>query len=155
MVRLDQHRKGRQFKAPGAVSRQAVVYMLQRADAKARDVRHDQLAALGEAGLQPLCQQIETEADALVGDLQRPAAAELRQLMIGQHHALAQVIGNHGRLAAMPAAVSRQRHHGRCFACAEKAADDRKFLHLHRKTILFLTVLYGAKSRRVKILFLL
>ena len=103
--------------------------MLKRADAKARDSRHDQLTALVKAGVEAGGQHIMTEADAFVGDLRGTTAAELGKAVISQGHALPEIVGDHGGFPVMRAVIRGERYHGAGLSRAEETAEDGEFSH--------------------------
>ena len=75
--------------------------------------------------LQFLQQPVVAETDAFVRDLRGGAAGERRKPVVGELHALAEIVGDHGGGGI----VLRQRHHDGGLPRAEKAADDCKFRH--------------------------
>ena len=114
--RFHQHGKGRELKLPGELLRQAVIDMLQRADAEAGNIRDHKLTAIVIIAVEPLGQLFIHITDTVVGDLRRVAAAELGKAVIGKVHPMPEVIGDHGRLRVAGGIVPRQGHHGRRLA---------------------------------------
>ena len=127
-LRLGKHREGRQRDLAGIVLRQAVVDVVQRADAEARNVRDRQLAP-GVAQFVQARQQVRPlVADALLGKLRGVAAGKEREAVVRQPRP-AQIVGDHGGGAAAAVDPVRQRHHRRRFSGTQKTAEYCKFEH--------------------------
>ena len=126
---LDKDGEGGKLKLSGAVLAETVIDMLERADAKARNIRNDKLTAVIITGVQPLRQNVGAEADALIRDLRGVCTAEYGEPMVGKGYALAEIVGDHGGFPVMGCIVFGQGHHGRRLSRTEKAAEHRKFFH--------------------------
>ena len=129
-LRVDHHGEGRERELVRVVGGQAVVYVVERADAASGDVAHHEHRPVLVAQAADLVDGVvHLIADAARGDFGHRAARRLREVRV--HQVGTQVVGYDGRLAEGLVHVLGERDHRGGLAGAQKAAHHHETYLVH------------------------